>query len=165
MCRKIAKCHSSSFLSCFPGLTQDCLDLSFQTGYKSTPFTSHTLVLWLFYQNKFNILYYYKTFSAHSVARLIAGSHFVAMCTCSALHTASNHCHTTAPCPWPCRDLDDSAVNISMDDIIVRLHGQEMGPCTEQSMELLDTIRVMQKLMVEAGLVAETDCTNRSKYL
>ena len=37
VCRKIARCHSSLFLSYFPRLTRDCIDLSFSAGYKSTP--------------------------------------------------------------------------------------------------------------------------------
>ena len=37
---KIEKCQSFYISSCFPGLTQDCFDLSSQFGYDSTPFRS-----------------------------------------------------------------------------------------------------------------------------
>ena len=72
---KMADCHSS-FVS-LGGQTQDCLDL---LNINQLHFISCSAVLHCFCHS---FSFGNDTFLACLVARFIAGSHFVAMCTCS----------------------------------------------------------------------------------
>ena len=93
-------------------LTQDCLDLSFQTGYKLTPFfIAHTGVVIILPKLPVLRQDIFGAFGCltHCRKPFCCYVHMLR----PAAHAASNHCHATMPCPWPCCNLDDSAVDIA----------------------------------------------------